>query len=65
MTREKTMLVADEHIDLEAVLTDGRMTVPVADDAPRIRIRELDRWCKENGRDPSSLTDAEIQRFAS
>ena len=64
MTREKVTL-AEEHIDLESVLTDGRMTVPVPEDAPRIRVRELDEWCRKNGRDPSSLTDEELRRFAS
>jgi len=64
MTREKAAL-AEEHIDLESVLTDGRMTVPVPEGAPRIRVRELDGWCRANGRDPSSLTDEELRRFAS
>ena len=31
MTREKVTL-AEENIDLESVLTDGRMTVPVQED---------------------------------
>ena len=64
MMREKVTL-AEEHIDLESVLTDGRMTVPVPEGAPRIRVRELDEWCRENSRDPSSLTEEELRRFAS
>ena len=64
MTREKVTL-AEEHIDLESVLTDGRMTVPVPEGAPRIRVRELDEWCRANGRDPSSLTEEELRRFVS
>ena len=63
MTRE-TVAIAKEHIDLESVLADGRMTVPVQKGAPRFRVRELDDWCRENGRDPSSLTGEELRVFA-
>ena len=63
MTRE-TLAIAEKHIDLESVLPDGRMTVLVQEGAPRFKIRELDEWCRENGRDPSSLTDDELAGFA-
>ncbi len=56
--------IDDDHIDLESVLTDGRLTVSVPEGALRIRVRELDRWCRENGRDPGSLMEAEILKFA-
>ena len=61
MTRE-TVAIAEEHIDLESVLPNGRMTVLVQEGAPRFKVRELDEWCRENGRDPSSLTDEELAR---
>ena len=47
--------------DLESALLDGRMTVP--ERLPRVRVRELDAWCRENGRDPESLSESEIGMF--
>lgn len=49
----------------DEALTDGRMTAPSPGRPESIRIRDLLGWCESTGRDPATLTDAEIRRFAS
>lgn len=48
----------------DEALTDGRMTAPSSESPESIRIRDLLGWCESTGRDPATLTDAEIRRFA-
>ena len=48
----------------DEALTDGRMTAPSSGRPESIRIRDLLGWCESTGRDPATLTDVEIRRFA-
>lgn len=53
-----------EYGVLDRELSDGRLTMESPGIAPCIRIRDLSRWCKDQGRSPDSLSKQEIDAFS-
>lgn len=58
-SKKSTVELAEEYDQLHP---DGKYVLPVGT-PPRIRIREMDSYCKKVGKTPSELTEEEMQRF--
>jgi hypothetical protein len=65
-------LVQKRHADLLRLaeldvivneLANGCYTVPFNQNATNYDIRKLDKWAKEHAKDPSELTDQELEQF--
>ena len=50
----------NEYKELDSMLTNGALTVPATDDIDMLALRE---YCRDNGRQYSDLSEAEITRF--
>jgi hypothetical protein len=42
---------------------DGVFAFPAPTDAPKVKIRALDKYCKEHGVEPNELTEEEVKPF--
>jgi hypothetical protein len=61
-TRSDTM----RRIDIERfdnAFPDGIFAFPAPTDAPKVKIRALDNYCKKHGVEPKDLTEEEMKPF--
>lgn len=59
-----TRLIRYASLDeVAAQKTDGLFVAPMSPNKIRYQIRQLDRYCKEHGRKPESLTEEELKQF--
>ncbi|KAA0566578.1 hypothetical protein F0342_00560 [Bacillus sp. CH30_1T] len=42
---------------------DGVFASPAPDESPKVKIKALDKYCKEHGIRPKDLTEEEMQQF--
>ncbi|MCR8848148.1 hypothetical protein NQ095_07015 [Rossellomorea sp. SC111] len=54
------------HKDIEKFdhdFPDGVFAFPAPAESPKVKIRALDKYCKEHGVQPKDLTDEEMRQF--
>jgi hypothetical protein len=54
------------RIDIERfdnACSDGVFAFPAPPEAPKVKIRALDNYCKEHGIEPKDLTEEEMKPF--
>lgn len=58
---EKTMMGQMNKFDNN--FPDGVFSIPHSSDEPRVKVRALHDYCKENGITPAELSKIEMERF--
>jgi hypothetical protein len=62
--KERDEIMQDKHFidDMEVAFPNGKY-VEQCEEPPRIRFREMDKYCKQVGKEPLELTKAEMDQF--
>ncbi|RDI37995.1 hypothetical protein [Falsibacillus pallidus] len=61
ITRSDTMLEDIKRFD--DAFPDGVFAYPAPPEAPKVKIRALDNYCKKHGVEPKDLTEEEMKQF--